>query len=115
MAGYVALGALAAFGLLSLLWATFGWLLPGGKGCAVVCCGMPDEGILTRFKWLKSLGLLNCPLIIIAEDAQSVPPETEICSREELLLRLEWERKRFDRTGNGDHTRRHQRRGISEL
>lgn len=115
MAGYVILGTLAAFGLLSVLWALLGWLLPGGKGCALVCYGLPDEEILTRFRWLRSTGLLNCPLLVVAQDPGSFREETEICSGEELLSRLEWERNRFNGTGNGDHPGCHQRRGVSEL
>lgn len=116
MVGYVILGTLAAFGFLCALWALLGWLLPGGEGCVVVCYGPPGEEIFTRFKWLKSLGLLNCPLLMVAEEAESCHfDEIEICSPEQLLARLEQERNRFDGTGNGDHTGRHQRRGISEL
>lgn len=115
MLGYFVIGMLAAFGALSAFWALLGWLLPGGKGSALVCYGMPDEEILTRSKWLRGAGLLNVPLLIVAEETGSSYPGTEICSGEELLSRLEWERNRFNGTGNGDHTGRHQRRGISEL
>ncbi len=115
MIGYVILGTLAAFGCFSALWALLGWLLPDGKGCALVCYGAPDEGILARAKWLNSLGLLNVPLLAVSETGEGIPPGTEKCSREDLLPRLEWERKRVDGTGNGDHPGRHQRRGVSEL
>lgn len=116
MAGYIVLGTLAAFGLLSAVWALLGWLLPDGRGCAMVCLGTPDEGICSRYRWLRGMGLLSCPLLIVAEESGEAPEETmEICSREELLPRLEQERNRFDGTGNGDHSGRHQRRGISEL
>lgn len=113
--GYIVLGTLAAFGLLSALWAALGWLLPGGKGCALVCVGIPDEEVLTRFEWLRSLGFLTVPLLVVAETERCPWPGTEICSREELLPRLERERKRVDGTGNGDPPGRHQRRGVSEL
>ena len=112
MAGYWILGFLAAFGAFSALWAAFGWLLPGLRGCAVVCWGRPEAEILIGYKWLRGLGLLRCPLLIVAEDGGE---DTEICSREELLSRLEWERNRFDGTGNGDHSGNHQRGGIPEL
>ena len=108
MAGYVFFGAMAAFGLLSILWACLGWLLPAGEGCVMVCYGKPDDGILSRYKWLKGMGFLRCPLWVITE-------ETEICTGEELLSWLEMERNRFAGTGNGDPSGRHQRRGISEL
>ena len=113
MAGYVVLGALAAFGLLSALWAALGWLLPSGKGCALVCRGEPDPGIVSRWKWLRGLGLLRCPLIAV--DAEQTNGEIEICAGEDLLARLEMERNQFHGTGNGDPAGRHQRRGISEL
>ena len=112
MAGYVILGTLAAFGLLSTLWAILGWLLPSGRGCVLVCYGMPDIGIVSRWKWLQSLGLLRCPLIAVSE-ADTV--EIENCAGEHLLVRLEMERNRFHGTGNGDPSGRCQRRGISEL
>ena len=116
MSGYVILGALAAFGLLSILWAAMGWLLPGGRGMALVCVGEPDAGILARYKWLRSLGLLACPLIVAAEDAALQPMDgMEICAPESLLFRLELERVKIDGTGNGDPPGRHQRSGVSEL
>ena len=40
------------------------WLLPSGRGCVLVCYGMPDIGIVSRWKWLRSLGLLNCPILL---------------------------------------------------
>ena len=117
---YIVMGTLAAIGGLCVLWACFGWLLPGLKGCALVCPGWPDEGFMRRYRWLRDLGLLNCPLLIAAE-AQPEKPERydgngiEICSRDVLWQRLERERTDFDGTGNGDPPGRHQRGGISEL
>lgn len=111
MAGYVILGLLAAFGLLSGLWAAFGWLLPGDKGWVMVCYGTPRQDQLARIRWLKRLGLLSCPVLVVAETGET-EPDTEICSRENLLSRLEWERNRFDGTGNGDHSGHHQRGGV---
>ena len=117
MAGYILLGALAAFGLLSILWAGLGWLLPGGKGCAVVCFGYPDEGVQSRYRWLRSLGLFSGPLIAVTEEDEGQPLGcgTEICRPEALAARLEWERNRFDGTGNGDPPGHDQCRGVSEL
>ena len=112
MAVYVLFVVLAAFGLLSILWAALGWLLPSGQGCAIVCVGAPDTGILSRWRWLQSIGLLRCPLIAVSEETMD---DIEICAGEDLLSRLEMERNRFHGTGNGDPAGRHQRRGISEL
>ena len=68
-------------------------------------------------------GLLTCPVIVA--DQGMAPAERrmleqkrggiKLCSREELPGLLELERNRIDRTGNGDHPGRDQRRGISEL
>ena len=114
MGGYVILGMLAAFGLLCGLWAAFGWLLPGMRGCTLVSMGVPSEECLKRIRWLNGMGLLNCPLIVVSdEDAGNA--DMEICSGNALISRLEWERKRFDGTGNGDHSGRDQRGGLSEL
>lgn len=114
MAGCVILGTLAAFGLFCVVWTVFGWLLPGLKGCVLVCMGALEEETLARYKVLRGMGLLDCPLLVVAE-TESESTDVEICSGEELLSRLEWERKRFDGTGNGDHPGHHQRGGVSEL
>lgn len=115
MAGYILIGFFAAFGAFSVLWAVFGWLLPGGKGCALVCVGDPDAGILSRYRWLRGMGFLNCPLLIVVDEALPDDRGIEICSREQLVSRLEQERNLNNGTGNGDPAGRHQRRGISEL
>lgn len=115
MAGYVVLALFAAFGLLSAVWAVLGWLLPAGEGMAVVCLGTPDEGVISRYRWLRSLGLLRCPLLVTAEGDWRQVDGMEICEPEGLLSRLELERKSIDGTGNGDPSGRDQRCGISEL
>ena len=115
MAGYVILGTLAAFGLLGILWAVFGVLLPGGKGCAVVCFGEPELELVAVFHWLRGLGILRCPLIAVMEEEDRHFDGVETCRPEQLLSRLTEERNRFDGAGNGDHPGRSQRRGISEL
>ena len=109
----ILMGTLAAYGALSALWAALGWLLPGLGGCALVYVGTPEEGICRRYRWLRGLGLIDCPLIAVAEDAQT--EDTEVCSREDLIPRLEREAEKFGRTGTGDSSGRGQHRGISEL
>ena len=111
MAGYVILGLLSAFGAWCALWTAFGWLLPEDKGGAVVYVGRPEPEQLARIRWLKSLGLLKSPVLIVAEGGE-VPRDTEICSREALLSRLEREKERVDGTGNGDHSGHHQCGGV---
>ena len=120
MAGYIVVGTLAAIGLLSVVWACFGWLIPGAKGGALVCVGSPDAALAVRCRWLRELGLLKVPLIVIVTECGEDPVqppgcEGEICSPEALVSRLEWERKCCDGTGNGDPSGRGERRGISEL
>ncbi len=111
---YGILGVLAAFGMFSALWAAFGWLLPKDKGCVLVCWGQPDEGTRAWIGWLRGLGLLDAPLLVISE-AEDGREDWEICTGEALLSRLEWEKNRFDGTGNGDHSGNHQCGGVPEL
>ena len=117
MAGYVFIGALAAFGLLSVLWAALGWLLPSGRGCVLVCVDEPDEGILSRYRWLRDMGLLQCPFLIVSDKEYYYQHicGSEWISPEDLLPRLEEERYASDGTGNGDSSGCCGRRGISEL
>ena len=95
MVGNILFGTLAACGALSILWVTLGWLLPAGQGCVLVCYGTPDLGVISRWKWLRSLGLLRCPLVVITEEPCQ-DAEIERCAGEALLSRLEMERNRFD-------------------
>ncbi len=111
--GWFVLGALGAYGLLCMLWAVFGWLLPKGGGCAVCCLEVPEELVLRRLRWLRGMGLWDVPILVITEQVRELPGDLETCSREELIARLE--RERIDGTGNGDHSGRRQRRDLSEL
>ena len=106
MVGWMILGLLAAFGALCALWAVLGWILPGLQGCALVCFGQPDTEIFAKYKCLRGLGLLDCPFLVIS-DEMTEDPDMENCTGEALLSRLEMERKRFDGTGNGDHSGNH--------
>ena len=122
----VLIGALAAFGLLSAVWAAGGWLLPGGRdGMAVCFClpGLKQLSTVRRWHWLREVGLLRCPVILVdcglsekeKKELARWCNETELCSQEALCERLELERNRFDGTGNGNHSGRGKRRGVSEL
>ena len=113
MGFFVLIGFLAAYGAVSVLWAGLGWLLPGLRGCALVYMGTPEEGVCRRYRWLRGLGLISCPFLAVTENERS--EEIEVCGREELMERLDWEAERFGGTGTGDHSGRGQRRGISEL
>lgn len=96
MGWYILLGFLSAYGALSVLWASLGWLLPGLKGCAVVYMGRPSQGICRRYRWLRGLGLVNCPFLAVTQEKTE---DIEVCSREELIERLTWEAERFGGTG----------------
>ncbi len=66
MAGFVIVGVLAAFGALCVLWVLFGCLLPRPGGCKLVyVCDGREEAVLRRYFWLRDLGLLRCPLVLI--------------------------------------------------
>lgn len=66
MMWYVLLGLLAAFGLLCILWALFGFLLPGCSRCAVVMLCKPEREapLLRRLLWLRELGVLRCGILL---------------------------------------------------
>ncbi len=65
MAGFVILGVLAAFGALCILWVLFGTLLPHPGGRLVYTCDGREEAAVRRYLWLRDLGLLRCPLVLI--------------------------------------------------
>ena len=115
MLGWFVLGLLAACGLMSVMWTLFGFLLPDVKGCVLCRVGDPDERTIWRYKWLRGMGFLTVPLLIITEETGEMCPGAECCTETELIARLEWERKRYDGTGNGDHSGRSQCRDLSEL
>ena len=107
MVWYVIIGALAAFGLVCALWAALGWLLPGSTGAALVCVvrpGRAEEAVIRRYRWLRDLGLLKGPLLLVRQgwegpEAEALLrrcPGIEFCEPEELASRLELERERLD-------------------
>lgn len=106
MATLIILAVLAAFGALSIIWVLFGFLLPGQRGTAMVYLCREDgieEQILRHYGWLRDLGLVRCPLLLI--DCGMTDEErtrllknkqgVEICTMEELSSRLEQERNRL--------------------
>lgn len=118
MAGYILLGSLAAFGFLSALWALFGWLLPGGRHGVLISFDDGKRSFVRRYLWLRRVGLLSCPLILVEPEGLDAGYLTaqgiEICTWEEISFRLGIGAKDFD-AGIGDHSGRHQRGGVSEL
>lgn len=126
MAWMLCVAVLAAFGMISVLWALLGWLLPGSREGLLLCHGYPgfsESAFFRRYLFLRDLGLLGSTLVVIDEGLSE--PErkmlarrgcgVELCPREKLPERLELERNRIDGTGNGNYSGRDQRGGISEL
>ena len=95
MAGYFVIGTLAAFGAFCALWVLAGLFLPRHPGAAVVVLSGPgDEAILCRYRWLRGIGLVRCPIVFIGK----APCEGILsCTLEELTSLLEQERNGFDR------------------
>lgn len=107
MAVYCLLGVLAAFGVLSLGWAAFGWLLPLWRSSVLVCLchpGMNPEWITLCYGYLQGLGLVKAPLLLVnstlspaaREKLRQRHSDIDFCTLEELPSRLEQERNRFD-------------------
>lgn len=110
MVTWIVLAVLAAFGALCVIWALFGFLLPGQRGAALVCVcrgSAREEQLIRHYGWLRDLGLLRAPLLLIdgglTEEERARLPKcrqgVEICGPEELYSRLEQERNRLDGTG----------------
>lgn len=107
MLGYVLLGALAAFGLFSIIWGIVGSFLSCWRGCILVYFSRsgkaPGTPILC-YRWLQGLGLIKSPLLIVGSNIspqvrqrlQRRHSNIEFCSPEELPSRLELERKSLD-------------------
>ena len=107
MAGYVLLGALAAFGMLSALWALLCFLLPAGRKVVTVCCvhtGIPEAKQIRRCRRLWDLGLVRWTLILVdmglspeeRKWLEATCPFGEICSQDMLAERLKMERDRIE-------------------
>ena len=76
MTAFLIFGVLAAFGALAMLWALLGFLLPVQRGTAMVhVCRGRQEAAVRRWGWLRDLGLVRCPLILI---------DCPLCDRERL-------------------------------
>ena len=126
MGWMIVLGAMAAFGAICILRVLFGWMLPGfedGILLITVSAGIPESFSIRRYVYLKELGLLNCTMLAVDLGLSETERKwllqqncgIEIVDPEDLNGWLELERNRIDRTGNGDHSGRDQRRGVSEL
>lgn len=66
MGWYILLGFLSAFGALGILWCLAGWLLAAGPQGWVLCPASAEQpGFVPVYLWLRSLGLIRCPLIVM--------------------------------------------------
>ena len=105
MAALLVMCVLAAFGVLSILWAAFGFLLPGQRGVVMVCMDGrgKEEAVIRRYSWLRGLGLFRGPLVIIdqgmceqeREHLLRMEQGVMICTLEGLTSSLEQERERL--------------------
>ena len=79
--GYIMLGTLAAFGLVSALWVLYGFLLPAERGGG-------------RYLWLRELGLLREELTMVdfgisnAERDWLTERGVTVCAPEKLAERM---------------------------
>lgn len=92
---------LAGFGVLSVLWAIFGWLLPVCREGWLLCPGRKEcLSLVWLYLWLRGMGIVKCPLIVID---YGMPPQErddltakgiEICGLSELADRLDFVQKK---------------------
>ena len=105
MAALLVICVLAACGVLSILWAAFGFLLPGQRGVVMVCLDGrgKEEAVIRRDGWLHGLGLVRGPLVLIDQGLSEQERErllrmelnVVICTWEGLPSILEQERERL--------------------
>ena len=92
MAGYIFFGALAAFGLICVVWIGCGLVLPRMAGGMALLTGPLDREKLDtarRWVWLREMGLLYTPLAALDEGLTGYEREWLICHGFELLSRAE--------------------------
>lgn len=103
MAWMIVLGLLAAWGLLYVIWFLFGWLVSEKLSATTVVFRRNDQfadGIILRWRWLRSMGLLCGKLIVVGQTISDTErkilrdhyPDVEFCSMEALPALLELER-----------------------
>lgn len=106
MVWYFIVGALAAFGLLCILWILYGCLLGKARGGVLVCLcdGSREADLVLRYSQLRSIGLLRCPLVLLdskltqreQEILRRRHPSIDFCTLDALPVWLEMERTTFD-------------------
>lgn len=102
MAGQVLVAVFAAFGLLSAGWALASIWLPAQPATVMVhICSGREEAAVRRYRWLRNLGVLRKPLILVDSRLTQKEramlcrscPDVEFCDLAELPARMEQERK----------------------
>ena len=95
--GYIMLGTLAAFGLVSALWVLYGFLLPAERGGGLYAPARPgvtEDSFARRYLWLRELGLLREELTMVdfgisnAERDWLTERGVRICTPEKLAERM---------------------------
>ena len=93
---------MAAFGVLSVFWVLFGFLLPGQRGTVMVhVCHGREEAAVRRYRWLRDMGFLHSRLILVDSSLSDEERarlcghsrDVEFCALAELTARLEQERE----------------------
>ena len=97
VAGYIVLGMLAAFGLVSALWVLCGFLLPAERGGGLYAQARPgvtEDSFARRYLWLRELGLLREELTMVdfgisdAERDWLAERGVTVCTPEKLAERM---------------------------
>ena len=95
--GYIMLGTLAAFGLVSALWVLYGFLLPAERGGGLYAPARPgvtEDSFARRYLWLRELGLLREELTMVdfgisnAERDWLTERGVTVCTPEKLVERM---------------------------
>ena len=119
MAGFVCIGTLAAFGLVCVLWLIYGLCCVKAEGTLVILGGA-GQGLIRRCLWLREMGLLSCPMVLIDPELDEMDGlwlrsrGVEIWRTSPLGEADDTGEKKYG-TGTGDPSGRHQRGGVSEL
>ena len=83
--GYIMLGTLAAFGLVSALWVLYGFLLPAERGGGLYAPARPgvtEDSFARRYLWLVDFGISNAERDWLTERGVTV------CAPEKLAERM---------------------------
>ena len=99
MVWFILLGALAAFGLWCCIYCSAGLFLTEDYCLRIICLLPPEkhpDGAIARYRFLKGLGLVRGPLLVLGDRTAPAEDDIEFCTVEELSPRLELERNHLD-------------------